>query len=170
MARQQTIRVIAHSFAHCLVRTHWKPRFPWVLDAYGYLDMNDYAQQDTADTTAAEPASTADISSADYIFPSDRQYITESDMAGWDQKRLCWPATRFFRHGYVFQTQEIQNYFAAKSWYTPNSSYDGSDLNDVEKANVDTISAYEQKMAGPSRMFRRQSWRRVRSAAGEWRA
>ena len=65
---------------------------PWVLDAYGYLDMNDYAQQDTADT------------------------------------------------------QEIQNYFAAKSWYTPNSSYDGSDLSDVEKANVDTISAYEQKM------------------------
>ena len=31
---------------------------PWVLDAYGYLDMNDYAQQDTADTTAVEPAST----------------------------------------------------------------------------------------------------------------
>lgn len=59
---------------------------PWVLDAYGYLDMNDYAQQDTADTTAVESSSTADISSADYIFPSDRQYITESDMAGWDQK------------------------------------------------------------------------------------
>ena len=67
---------------------------PWVLDAYGYLDMNDYAQQDTADTTAVEPASTADISSADYIFPSDRQYITESDMAG-IKRRLGWPATRF---------------------------------------------------------------------------
>ena len=79
---------------------------PWVLDAYGYLDMNDYAQQDTADTTAVEPASTADISSADYIFPSDRQYITEADMAGWKIKRRhCWLATRFmldmvmcFRH------------------------------------------------------------------------
>lgn len=120
---------------------------PWVLDAYGYLDMNDYAQQDTADTTAVEPASTADISSADYIFPSDRQYITESDMAGWDQKTALLARNEIFaRHGYVFQTQEIQNYFAAKSWYTPNSSYDGSDLSDVEKANVDTISAYEQKM------------------------
>lgn len=120
---------------------------PWVLDAYGYLDMNDYAQQDTADTTAVEPASTADISSADYIFPSDRQCITESDMAGWDQKTALLARNEIFaRHGYVFQTQEIQNYFAAKSWYTPNSSYDGSDLSDVEKANVDTISAYEQKM------------------------
>ena len=120
---------------------------PWVLDAYGYLDMNDYAQQDTADTTAVEPASTADISSADYIFPSDRQYITESDMAGWDQKTALLARNEIFaRHGYVFQTQEIQNYFAAKSWYTPNSSYDGSDLSDVEKANVYTISAYEQKM------------------------
>ena len=120
---------------------------PWVLDAYGYLDMNDYAQQDTADTTAVEPASTADISSADYIFPSDRQCITESDMAGWDQNTALLARNEIFaRHGYVFQTQEIQNYFAAKSWYTPNSSYDGSDLSDVEKANVDTISAYEQKM------------------------
>ena len=89
---------------------------PWVLDAYGYLDMNDYAQQDTADTTAVEPASTADISSADYIFPSDRQYITESDMAGWDQKTALLARNEIFaRHGYVFQTQEIQNYFAAKS-------------------------------------------------------
>lgn len=120
---------------------------PWVLDAYGYLDMNDYAQQDTADTTAVEPASTADASSADYIFPSDRQYITEDNMAGWNQKTALLARNEIFaRHGYVFQTQEIQNYFAAKSWYTPNSSYDGSGLNDVEKANVDTISAYEQKM------------------------
>lgn len=89
---------------------------PWVLDAYGYLDMNDYAQQDTADTTAVEPASTADASSADYIFPSDRQYITEDNMAGWDQKTALLARNEIFaRHGYVFQTQEIQNYFAAKS-------------------------------------------------------
>ena len=27
MAQRQTIQVIAHSFVHCLVRTHWKPRF-----------------------------------------------------------------------------------------------------------------------------------------------
>ena len=69
-------------------------------------------------------------------------------MAGWDQKTALLARNEriFARHGYVFQTQEIQNYFAAKSWYTPNSSYDGSDLSDVEKANVDTISAYEQKM------------------------
>ena len=120
---------------------------PWMLDAYGYLDMGDYVQQDTADTTAAEPASTADTSSADYIFPSDRQYITEADMAGWNQKTALLARNEIYaRHGYVFKTQEIQNYFAAKSWYTPNSSYDGSGLSNVEKANVDTISAYEQKM------------------------
>lgn len=144
---------------------------PWVLDAYGYLDMNDYAQQDTADTTAVELASTADISSADYIFPSDRQYITESDMAGWDQKTALLARNEIFaRHGYVFQTQEIQNYFAAKSWYTPNSSYDGSDLSDVEKANVDTISAYEQKDGlGRAGCFADKVGARVRSAA-MWRA
>lgn len=37
-------------------------------------------------------------------------------MAGWDQKTALLARNEIFaRHGYVFQTQEIQNYFAAKS-------------------------------------------------------
>lgn len=113
---------------------------PWMLDAYGYLDMSSYMN----DTTGS--AEIEDTSGNDYIFPSDRQYITESDMAGWDQNTALLARNEIYaRHGYVFQTQEIQNYFAAKDWYTPNPSYDGSGLSDVEKANVDAILAFEQK-------------------------
>ena len=68
---------------------------PWVLDAYGYLDMNDYAQQDTADTTAVEPASTADISSADYIFRVTASISLSPIWQAGIKRRLCWPATRF---------------------------------------------------------------------------
>ena len=113
---------------------------PWMLDAYGYLDMSSYMN----DTTGS--AEIEDTSGNDYIFPSDRQYITESDMAGWDQNTALLARNEIYaRHGYVFQTQEIQNYFAAKDWYTPNPLYDGSGLSDVEKANVDAILAFEQK-------------------------
>ena len=104
MAQRQTIQVIAHSFVTLFGEDALETSVPWVLDAYGYLDMNDYAQQDTADTTAVEPASTADASSADYIFPSDRQYITEDDMAGWNQKTALLARNEIYaRHGYVFQ-------------------------------------------------------------------
>lgn len=113
---------------------------PWMLDAYGYFDMSYYMN----DTSAS--AETEETTDDDYIFPSDRQYITEYDMSGWDQNTALLARNEIYaRHGYVFQTQEIQNYFAAKDWYTPNPSYDGSGLSDVEKANVDAIIAFEQK-------------------------
>lgn len=113
---------------------------PWMLDAYGYFDMSYYMNDISA------PAETEETTDDDYIFPSDRQYITEADMTGWDQNTALLARNEIYaRHGYVFQTQEIQNYFAAKDWYTPNPSYDGSGLSDVEKANVDAILAYEQK-------------------------
>lgn len=113
---------------------------PWMLDAYGYFDMSYYVNDVS---TSDETEETAD---EDYLFPSDRQYITEADMAGWDQNTASLARNEIYaRHGYIFQTQEIQNYFAAKDWYTPNSSYDGSGLSDVEKANVDAILAFEQK-------------------------
>lgn len=112
---------------------------PWMLDAYGYFDMTNYASN-TSDAVAE------DTPDEDYIFPSDRQYITEADMANWDQNTASLARNEIYaRHGYVFQTQEIQNYFAAKEWYSPNPSYDGSGLSDVEKANVDAILVFEQK-------------------------
>ncbi|MDY3617782.1 YARHG domain-containing protein [Agathobaculum sp.] len=86
------------------------------------------------------------ISFDGYIFPSDRQYITEADMLFWDLTIALLARNEIFaRHGYVFETDYIQNYFSAQSWYWPDSSYKGGNLNKVEQANVDTILAYEKK-------------------------
>lgn len=82
-----------------------------------------------------------------YIFPSDREYVKESDMYYWDQTITLLARNEIYaRHGYVFQTPYIQDYFGAQSWYYPDSSYKGAGLSKVEQSNVDTILAYEKKM------------------------
>lgn len=82
-----------------------------------------------------------------YIFPSDREYITEADMVYWDQTMTLLARNEIYaRHGYVFQTPYIQDYFASQDWYYPDPSYTGTGLSKVEQANIDTIVAYEKKM------------------------
>lgn len=51
----------------------------------------------------------------------------------------------FARHGYVFKKEPFKSYFEAKSWYTPNPSFKGSDsqLSSVEKYNIKLILKYE---------------------------
>lgn len=112
----------------------------WLLDHHGYLDMSYYT--DRIDENDAEPDS-----ESYYIFPSDHQYITEADMSSWDQNTALLARNEIYaRHGYVFQTQEIQNYFAQQPWYVPDSNFSTDSLSAVEKTNVETISTYEQKM------------------------
>lgn len=119
---------------------------PWLLDTYGYLDMSYYFTSDEAETqviTEEQTENTTPVAD-DYIFPSDSRYITQADMSSWDSHK-AWLARNeiFARHGYIFQNEELQNYFLAKSWYEPNSSYSESMLNEIEKANVATIKAFE---------------------------
>ena len=51
----------------------------------------------------------------------------------------------FARHGYVFEKAKYRNYFSAKSWNTPDYSFNYEyDLNSIEKANVDLIKELEK--------------------------
>lgn len=90
-----------------------------------------------------------DTNSTDYIFEdSDKRYLTEDDLRNMSKEQLSLARNEIFaRHGYVFNDEEFKKYFTAKSWYVPNSSYDGSDsvLNEYEMANYKTIQAWEKK-------------------------
>jgi hypothetical protein len=91
----------------------------------------------------------ANSNSGDYIFKdSDKRYLTEEDVRGLSKDQLALARNEIFaRHGYVFNEEKFKNYFTAKSWYVPNSSYDGSDstLNQYEIANYKLIQAWEKK-------------------------
>lgn len=56
----------------------------------------------------------------------------------------------YARHGYIFKSEEWNDYFSAQDWYygtTPADQFDDSVLNDYEKANLDLLLQMEAKYA-----------------------
>lgn len=72
-------------------------------------------------------------------------YLNRSDLAGMSKYSLKIMRNEIFaRHGYIFKTYEMRNYFSNQSWYIPR--YDNVDefLTSIEKANIDLIKSFEQ--------------------------
>ncbi len=98
--------------------------------------------------TSEEKAKTTTNSSDYVVKDSDKNYLTEDDMKKLSKEQLALARNEIFaRHGYVFNDDLFKKYFTEKSWYVPNSSYDGSDstLNQYEIANYQLIQAWEKK-------------------------
>ena len=51
----------------------------------------------------------------------------------------------YARKGYVFHSEDLNSYFKRQSWYTPNPDT-SIELNEEEKAFVDKIKNYEEKL------------------------
>ena len=82
----------------------------------------------------------------DYIIPysSDRP-LTESDLSGLSAQELTYARNEIFaRHGYIFKSAELNNYFNSKDWYYPDSSFNGK-LSDLEQKNANFISNYQDE-------------------------
>lgn len=67
----------------------------------------------------------------------------------------------FGRHGRVFRDVAIQKYLAGQSWYKPNTEFQNSALNDVERRNLDLIreaesSKHENVEPGDMRYYRKR--------------
>lgn len=92
------------------------------------------------------PQQSAPVAS-DYIFPSDTQYITESDLSWRTKDEIVLMRNEIYaRHGYIFNMEKFKAYFGAKSWYSPNPNFSTKMFNKIEQANIDFIVKYEKKM------------------------
>ena len=84
----------------------------------------------------------------DYILEgSDSRYITEKEVENLsDADRRLAKNEIYARHGRIFDSADLKDYFESKSWYKgtvqPND-FDESVLNKYEKANIDLISSME---------------------------
>ena len=91
-----------------------------------------------------EEAPKRNITRNNYLFPSDTQYLTESDLSGLSKFDTGLIRNEIFaRKGYVFKNDPYKSYFNSQAWYKPNPSAKIK-LNDIEKYNNDFILAYER--------------------------
>jgi tetratricopeptide (TPR) repeat protein len=80
-----------------------------------------------------------------FITPQDR-VVSETELQGRSKAELRVMRNEVFaHHGRVFQSADLQDYFAKKPWYKQNPSYTDSLLTDVDKENVRIIQEHEDK-------------------------
>lgn len=89
------------------------------------------------------------IDSEYIIDDSDTRLLTENDLAGLTKEELSYARNEIYaRHGRIFKTENLKNYFASKSWYIPiyeEEDFPEYELTECEKDNAKFILSYEKK-------------------------
>lgn len=84
----------------------------------------------------------------EYILPeSDRRYLTLDDLYGLDKETLRLARNEIYaRHGRMYETDDLREYFNSKSWYhgyISNEDFDDTVFNNYEKENLELIKLAE---------------------------
>ena len=113
------------------------------------------SQTVSASATSVDPSPIA----GRYPFTSVRK-VAHADVANLSTRELRIMRNEIFaRYGYIFDSQDMKDYFMAQDWYDPSSK--SVELSDVEKYNVEFIKAYEQGTQEPCGRFPFTSTRKV---------
>ena len=93
----------------------------------------------------------ADRLSNDYIFSdSSSRLLTDADISGMSAKELNYAKNEIYaRHGRIFDSIELADYFKSKSWYEGTRSpddFDESLLSDTEKKNIAFLQKAEYEL------------------------
>lgn len=101
------------------------------------------------DSSASDNAEAAEVAMEDsngYILPdSDSRKLKKSDLAGMTAQQLSYAKNEIYaRHGRVFKSSELQDYFNEKNWYEENDDFKDEDLSKKEAENTKFIAAYQK--------------------------
>ena len=122
-------------------------------------DSDDYIQdvsldefsigESSDDSSASDNAEAAEVAMEDsngYILPdSDSRKLKKSDLAGMTAQQLSYAKNEIYaRHGRVFKSSELQDYFNEKDWYKENDDFKDEDLSKKEAENTEFIDAYQK--------------------------
>ena len=89
--------------------------------------------------------------SGDYIFAdSDSRYLTEEEIYALPLQKVCYARNEIYaRKGYIFQSEQLREYFSGKNWYVPAvpaASFSDSVFNEYETANIALLKQIEYRM------------------------
>ena len=77
----------------------------------------------------------------------ENKLITEAMLRGLSLHELRLLRNEVYaRHGRIFKTMWIQQYFGTQPWYDPKDDFKDEELTGPDKTNVETIVAYENKL------------------------
>ena len=101
----------------------------------------------------ATPAQQAQAASGDFVFPrSSYELLTYNDLYGLSSHDLYVARNEIFaRHGYIFESADLQARFSSMPWYTPlytEAQFSWDLLNAVEQSNIALIQQREAELAG----------------------
>lgn len=78
-----------------------------------------------------------------YLYTSER-LLTDDDVINMSQSDLRVMRNEIYaRHGLIFQSADMKNYFSAQPWYTPQYDNVIDMLSSIEKNNIALIKRYE---------------------------
>ncbi|MCD7734179.1 MAG: YARHG domain-containing protein [Clostridiales bacterium] len=109
-------------------------------------------EQEEPESTEDTDVDDADVDlSGDYLLPeSSSRYLSESELYGLTALECRIARNEIYaRHGMIFTTDEMKEYFGSKSWYqgtVESADFDISVFNEYELANIELIVAYEKEM------------------------
>lgn len=109
-----------------------------------YYESNSQDEYDyESDSEGYEDDMFSDYS--EYILPnSNVDILTEYDLENLNAQELTYARNEIYaRHGYIFKSSELNDYFAGTSWYEPDESFSGT-LEGVEQQNAAFISEYQK--------------------------
>ena len=107
-------------------------------------------QELTPTPTQETPAQETPVNIADeYIIPdSSTRYLSNADLNPLTEWEIRVARNEIYaRHGRMFKSQELTDYFKSKSWYVPSippEQFDNSYLNTFEIENLKFITNYEK--------------------------
>ena len=119
------------------------------------LDVPGYAYENVRSFSSAggsQALSGRTVSTSDFIFwDSSIRYLTDAEVAALSLQQMCYARNEIYaRRGYIFNSQELRDYFGSKSWYfgtIPSGSFSSSVFNTYEMANVELLKRYEYAIA-----------------------
>lgn len=107
------------------------------------------AAKATEETIVTMAATEASKNSGTYLLPfSNERLVTDADLATLSKDQLRLARNEIFaRHGRMYETKDLNDYFSSQGWYTPSISADQWNdkvFSKVESDNVTRIANYEK--------------------------
>ena len=113
----------------------------------GYVLDQNYTYRGIGSYLVGQSAASSDLT-RDYIFwDSNSRYLTDADVQNLNLRTLCYARNEIYaRRGYIFQSQELRDYFNSKVWYygtVPAAQFSPAVFNEYEMANIALLQQYE---------------------------